>query len=154
MLSLEGVGINLSSSIARESASTPSPYATPAIEPASQSQSTTKPEIVATQDNIVLSEQSIRMSQVLQGNDNLQEAAKTPKKAEAQVSANKSATYFDVTKNFPPFLSNKRKMEIMENYPFLRKEIEKMTVPPPFELAYSEQPILQQVTASKLQKVG
>lgn len=38
----------------------------------------------------------------------------------------------DVVKQFPPFLSPERLREILEKYPFFRRQIEAMMVPPPF----------------------
>jgi hypothetical protein len=48
-----------------------------------------------------------------------------------------TASFIEVVKYFPPYLGDTKRMELLENYPQLLKEIKKMMMPPPLDLVTS-----------------
>lgn len=93
-------------------------------------------------DQVVLSDQSRLLSKILPSDSgvdpksvSLAEQSYYVKPAEEQP-VQKSASAVEMLKYFPPFLSSTRRREILDNYPQLRNQINKMTVPPPLDLTY------------------
>jgi len=86
------------------------------------------------QDSVELSNEARQLSQSLRD----QKRVTATHDKELQKTANvqqEKATYFEVVKYFPPFLGNTKRLEVLENYPQLLKEIEKMMVPPPLDMS-------------------
>lgn len=136
-------------------ASTPLQAAPPTTQTAKQPISSTQQP--ATKDTVELSSTSLALSKAL---NEQQQQAQTPTAAaintpEAQPKSSaptqeEAKPELLLAKHFPPFLGNSNELKALKQYsPALYREILRMIVPPPLDLTYSDQQILQGFTARK-----
>lgn len=139
MIGIDGTSHNVVINTAiqeKGSTSAPTSVATVNTPTAPSKQPTRRPQ----EDQVVLSEQSKELSQILQNKraverNNQNEEAKTPE----QLPEKKTLSVIEVVKYFPPYLNSVRRQEILQHYPSMRKQIDQMTVPPPPDMLQDAQ---------------
>lgn len=139
---------------------TTAPEASATLQTASPTPQTAKQPISSTQpsakDTVELSSTSLALSKALNEQQQDQNPATNATKANEAQNKTTAASPEELkpeqllAKRFPPFMGNSNELKALKQYsPALYREILRMIVPPPLDLTYSDQQILQGFTTTK-----
>ena len=152
MISIDGVANSAVNKAAiQEKGSAPAPVVASPIN--TQTGQNKTPVRRSQEDQVVLSDQSKELSQILQKKRATEQANQNEEiKSSEKMPEKKTLSAVEMVKYFPPFLSSSRRQEILQNYPLLRKQIDQMTVPPPpdilAEVKTQSSPVVQNQTVT------